>query len=101
MKFALVCVSKHEDVSHYYNELNDKFNITKIKKTNEFAIDEEEKYFTGYNIDLESIEELWKFKQLLFSQGYTRDILIEDSYYNSSCYEIKEPTIRIIDGYLD
>lgn len=101
MKFALVCVSTHEDVSHYYDELKDNFKITKIQKINEFAIDEEEKYFSGYDIELESIEELWKFKQLLFSQGYNRDILIEDSYYNSDCYEIKEPTIRIVDGYLD
>jgi len=101
MKFVLVCVSTHEDVTYYYNELKDKFKITKSEKYNEFAMDEEEKYFTGYDIELESIEELWAFKQSIFSNDYNRDVIIEDSYYNSSCYEIKEPTIRIIDGYLD
>lgn len=101
MKFALVCVSAHEDVNYYYDELKDRFNITKIKKVNEFATDEEEKYFMGYDIELESIEELWKFKQSIFSYGYNRDIIIESSYYNSDCYEIKQPAIRIIDGCLD
>jgi hypothetical protein len=101
MKFALVCVTTYEDVSYYYNILKDKFNITKVKKFNEFATDEEDQNFIGYNIEIESIEELWKFKQSVFSQGNNHDILIQNSYYNSGCYEIKEPTIRIVDGYLE
>lgn len=100
MKFALVCVSTYEDVEYYYNKFNGIFQITKRNKTNKYSTDEEEINYIGYDIKIDSIEELWKFKQIVFSGGYNRDILIEDSYYMRSGYCIKEPTIRIVDGCL-
>ena len=96
MKILITSAKYKLNIKEYCDKLKDTFIIDKVKGEEIIFDDEEDRYYDKYYIDIYTLEDILKIKEIL-----KKDLIIRDYYHTPMFDYIEENCILVYDDYLE